>query len=409
MASTGTIEGAVTDEGIALLRRRIGFTNPTVRLGILSKPKNVTASADAIRQWAEGIGDTNPFYNDEAYATATRWGGPVAPPGFEASMGIARHPVMADAEEDARTRKALRGVGLFHAGSEHFYYRPVTPGTVLYRSQWLADVAEKAGDFAGRAVMATNAQSWWNQDDIVVATGSNWYFHGERRRRSAGEKNGADIAPFYSDEQLEEIERTYDAEYIRGADTLYLEDVSETTTLPTMVRGPLTLTDLINYNMAQGWAGYGCPPHRLARENRKRLRGFYSRNDVNAWDTVQRVHWDPAVPGDAPSRRLYDYGAMRYAMLCNYLSNFAGDDSWVFFVRYELRKFNYMGDTTWLNADIVDARVDEHLGPLIDLQVRGVNQRGQENITASATILIPSRKHGPVRLPEPPPMTPHRS
>ena len=176
-----------------------------------------------------------------------------------------------------------------------------------------------------------------------------------------------------------------------------------------MVRGPLTLTDLINYNMAQGWGGYGCPPHRLAQENRKRLRGFYSRNEFNAWDTVQRSHWDASLLEDASVDRLYDYGSMRYAMLCNYLSNFAGDDGWVFFVRYELRKFNYMGDTTWLSAEIVDARVDENLGPLIDLQVRGMNQRGQENITASATILVPSRKHGPVRLPAPPPMTPHRS
>jgi hypothetical protein len=41
--------------------------------------------------------------------------------------------------------------------------------------------------------------------------------------------------------------------------------------------------------------------------------------------------------------------------------------------------------------------------------MRGINQRGTENIRASATVLLASRTHGKVRLPPCPPMTPHRS
>jgi acyl dehydratase len=68
-----------------------------------------------------------------------------------------------------------------------------------------------------------------------------------------------------------------------------------------------------------------------------------------------------------------------------------------------------MGDTTWLTGTVTDVRVDPVLGPLIELRVVGTNQRGQENITADATILVASRVHGPVKLPTPPPVTLHRA
>jgi acyl dehydratase len=125
----------------------------------LQKPKNITASTDAIRQWAEGIGDANPLYNDPNYASKTRWEGSIAPPGFESSMGLPKHPKMPP-DDEAVTRKALRGVQLFHSGSEHFYYKPIQPGTVLYKSQWVQDVAEKMGHVTERSVLVTNAHAY---------------------------------------------------------------------------------------------------------------------------------------------------------------------------------------------------------------------------------------------------------
>jgi hypothetical protein len=38
----------------------------------------------------------------------------------------------------------------------------------------------------------------------------------------------------------------------------------------------------------------------------------------------------------------------------------------------------------------------------VDLDLRADNQRGQLTTPGHATILLPSREHGPVRLPEPP-------
>lgn len=57
---------------------------------------------------------------------------------------------------------------------------------------------------------------------------------------------------------------------------------------------------------------------------------------------------------------------------------------------------------------ISDARVDPLLGPLIEVEIKSVNQRGEENITATATILVASRETGLCKLPPQPPITPWR-
>jgi acyl dehydratase len=412
VAERGLIRGQITDHDLELMRKRIGYPNPTLRKGIITKPWNTVASGDSIRRWAECTGDMNPLYNDDVYASKTRWGAAVAPPGFEWSMGIDRAPLVPD-DLNKETHRALRGVQLFHSGAEYFYYRPVTEGIRLYKSETVADVQLKQSKFATKSVLVDNATCWWDDNENVAVTSSRWFVHLERKAVASGslvEKSNKpkDALPVYTDAELAAIDDAYEKEYLRGAATLFLEDVSVGQVLPTMVKGPLTITDMINLHMGAGWLTYGNPPYRLAYENRKRLRGFYSRNEFNSWDTVQRVHWDPGLAHSVGVKHTYDIGPMRFVMACNYLTNWAGDDSWIHRIRYELRNFNYVGDTTWINGKISDVRVDVQLGPIVEIEFNGVNQRGQENIIGSATILVSSRKSGPVRLPNPPPVTPHR-
>ena len=40
--------------------------------------------------------------------------------------------------------------------------------------------------------------------------------------------------------------------------------------------------------------------------------------------------------------------------------------------------------------------------PAVDLELAATNQRGDGHHPGHATILLPSREHGPVRLPDPP-------
>jgi hypothetical protein len=161
--------------------------------------------------------------------------------------------------------------------------------------------------------------------------------------------------------------------------------------------------------MGAGWLVYGNWPNRLAYENRKKLRGFYSRDEFNGWDTVQRVHWDKDMAEKVGVRMMYDIGPVRQFHISNFLTNFAGDDAWIHRIRFEFRRFNYIGDVTWLTGEITEARIDPVLGPLIEVKMSGTNQRGNENIRADATILLPSRANGPVVLPASPSPTKHRA
>jgi acyl dehydratase len=408
--SSGLLQGKITDETLALMRERIGYPNPTLRAGIMQRPWNSVVTPDAIYHWALGTGDGNPLYCDPDYARKSRWGKPIAPPGYEFSAGWDR-PARMPEDRFKATSKALRGVQLYYSGADQYFHRPMLEGAELYKSQWVQDVQLKESRFATRSAIVTNGLCYWDQHEEVSITGTNWYVHAERRGASKAareDKNAHDEPAFYTDEQMVEIEAAYDHEYVRGPDTLYLEDVKIGQALPRMAKGPLTVTDMINMYMACGWITYGNPPYRLAFENRKKLRGFYSRDRFNNWDSIQRVHWDQELANAVGVRMMYDIGPMRQAMLCHYCTNFAGDDGWVYRLRFSLRNFNYVGDVTWITGIISDARDDATLGPLVELHLEGTNQRGKQNMEGTATILVASRKRGPARLPPAAAMTPYR-
>jgi len=394
------LHGKITDESIDKMRLRIGYPNPTLRTGFVDWPWNEHATCDSIRKFAHGYGDLNPLYTDRTYGESTRWGGMVAPPGFEWTMGIDRSPAVPPEIAQA-TRGALRGVHLFNAGHEGWFYRPIVPDDRLFRRGVLAKVDVKESEFAGRSVIATNEHTFTDESGQVVARRRPWYIHAERREVADSGERVKDARASYTMADLEEIDAAYDAEFMRGKDTLYYEDV-ELGAGPRMVKGPFEVTDLINFFMGAGWYGYGFPALRLARENRRALRGFYSLDDFGAWDAIMRIHWQDETARMIGVTAAYDIGPVRWTWLVHYCTNFAGDDGWVYRVRGEFRKFNYIGDTTWITSEVVEKRVDPVLGPLVELAMTGVNQRGQENIRGTATILLPSRAGGPIVLPEPP-------
>jgi acyl dehydratase len=404
----GLIVEALTDQSIELMRRRIGYPNPTLRETLDLGPWNRVACEDAFRRFSICIGDNNPLYTNPDYAAASRWQGSIAPVGFEMTMGINMSRTMTPAFQ-AETRKALRGVHLFNSGTNNFYYRPIRPADQLFKSAWVASVEEKASKFANKSVLVTNEDQAWNQNGEVVTAGARCFIHTERKQASdTGGKYAKDQPPFYTDEQLQEIEDAYDNEYVRGADTLYIEDCEVGQELPRMAKGPLTVTDLINYHMAAGWKPYGNYPFRLAYEARKGARAFYTRDEFNAWDTLQRIHWEPALARQVGVQTSYDIGPMRFSMLAHYLMNFAGDDAWIYYIRSEYRSFNYIGDVTWLTGRITAVRRDEILGPLIEIDVQGISQRGAENLRGKAIILVASKATGLAQLPPAPTITPYK-
>src|SRR6185312_8852747 len=77
-----------------------------------------------------------------------------------------------------------------------------------------------------------------------------------------------------------------------------------------------------------------------------------------------------------------------------------GDDGWVFRQYDTMRKFNYIGDTQFLKGEAVGKR-SEGGRFYVDLVLEMTNQRGEKTTAGEATVMLPSREHGPVLLPRP--------
>jgi hypothetical protein len=208
------------------------------------------------------------------------------------------------------------------------------------------------------------------------------------------------LAP-YSDEQIAEIDAAYAHEQARGAEPRWFEDVAEGDSLTPLVKGPLTVTDIICWHVGMGMGLYGVRALRLAAANRRRIPRFFHRDGQNVPDVMQRVHWDPEFAKRSGNPTTFDYGRMRETWLIHLCTDWMGDDAWLWKLDCQFRRFNYIGDTQWITGTVtrkhlVDGR------PAVDVELAAHNQRGELTTPGHATILLPSRAQGAVRLPTPP-------
>ncbi|MET0713013.1 MAG: MaoC family dehydratase N-terminal domain-containing protein [Jiangellaceae bacterium] len=367
-----------------------------------SLPEHLTsATHDTLRNFAESYGDPNPLFGDEEYGDQTRWRSQIAPP----LIGVAvNKPLLGDKRTPEQRRPSFRNIHVFISGSSWDLYRPVKPGDTLYQFEGYENVEVKESEFAGTSVIITRRHVRMNQHAEVVSVARMIAIHAERKSATDREQSGGKPLEFstYTSDDIAAIDVLYDAETIRGADKRYYEDVQIGDSLGPMAKGPLTTTDIVVFHAG----GYGFTPYkictgRIAYENRKRIAPFYVPNEAGIPDVAQRVHWDNDWARKIGTARSYDYGIQRDCWLTHLLTDWMGDDAWL--VRYssQMRKFNYHGDWHLLTGEIVGKRT-ENGNHVVDVELRGTNQRGEVTCPATATIALPTREGGEVALPEVP-------
>ncbi|MGW0808971.1 FAS1-like dehydratase domain-containing protein [Nonomuraea sp. NPDC002799] len=360
------------------------------------------AGADGLRNFARGYGDDNPLFCDPDYGRTTRWGGQIAPP----MIGIAlATPLLGDRlPEDVRkaTKGLFSGVHLFVSGQSTEWHRPVYPGDELYSFGGLESVQEKRSEFAGRSVIRVSRQVRMNQRAEVVSVSRTILIATERKKSRERGKYMAIEPATYTPEQIAEHDAIYAAEKPRGTEPRYFEDVEVGEELPKMAKGPLTLTEIICFHAGgYGFAPYNISASRLGYQNRRRIPKFYIDNAAGIPDVAQRLHWENDWAQSIGNPMAYDYAVMRECWLTHFLTDWIGDEGWILRQHDEMRKFNYVGDAHVISGEVVAMRFTDGRGE-VDIEFRATNQRGQVTAPASATVLLPSREHGPVPLPEPP-------
>jgi len=393
---------AITDEGIAQLRRRIGVPRPHS-----APPHYLAPNTDTFRIVANAYGDDNPLWCDPAYAEATRWGGAIASPHLVGGDTLVGEDEVTKLEGEVRELMKgdpLGGVHAFYSGSAREWWNPMYPNTRVTRRNALVGVLDKQSDFAARAVHEWFGEVFAAVDGPVLSAQYRLMIRAEREKAVERKKNDdIEIRP-YTDDELAAIDEVLstERERRRGAEPRWFEDVGIGDEVGPLVKGPLRVTDMVVWHTGMGMGLYGVRALRLAYDQRKRMPKFFRPDDLNIPDVQQRLHWDPEWAKAAGNPTSYDYGRMRETWLIHLCTDWMGDDAWLWKLDCQMRKFNYVGDTHWMRGKVTAKYLAEGDRPAVDLEIWGENQRGEITTPGHATILLPSREHGAVRLPETP-------
>ena len=377
MTSTTRLFPKVTDETLGELRRRIGMPiTDTV------EPWCHEATRDNIRHYAHGIGDDNPLWCDPAYAAKTRFGTIVAPPSF----------LFATDRIISGYVGGMPGVHAMWAGADWTWHLPLKRNDEITTEAHLKDLIEHQTRFAGRAVQQIYHVKFFNQRRELVAEADSWCFRTDRdHAREEGTKYKdvkAKPQRVYTQAELDKIYNLYAAEKVRGATPRYFEDVTVGEKLPSMAKGPMTVTGFIAY--AQGWGGLYIRANKLAWKMIHRHKGLGIPNRFGIPDCPERVHWeqDFALMVGAPGA--YDYGPERCSWLTHHMTNWMGDDGFLRRATCKIRRHNPEGDLLFIDGSVTGKRVEGDRN-LVDITQEARNQDGELSVIGTGTVELPAK------------------
>lgn len=368
----------ITPEGIESLRQRIG-----VKIENTVEPWCYEATRDNIRHYAHGIGDDNPLWCDPEYAKTTKFGDVVALPSF----------LFATNRIISGYVGGLPGVHAMWSGADWTWHKPVLRNTEIRTEAYLKDLVEHDTRFAGRAVQQTYHVDFFDAETgDMLAEADSWCF---RTDRDEARENGTKYTEarskeirVYTQEELDEYTKHYASEVIRGAETRYWDDVAEGENLPTMVKGPMTVTGFIAY--AQGWGGLYIRANKLAWKLQQKHPGAGIKNRFGIPDCPERVHWEEEFALEVGAPGAYDYGPERNSWLTHQLTNWMGDDGFLRKASCQVRRHNPEGDIILINSKVTRKFIegDRHL---VEIEQLAVQQDGELSAKGTAIVELPKR------------------
>jgi acyl dehydratase len=367
----------ITDQALDALRSRINMPIENTL-----EPWCHEATRDNIRHYAHGIGDDNPLWCDPAYAAKTQYGGIVALPSF----------LFATSRIVSGYVGGISGVHAMWAGSDWTWHKPVLRNQEIRTEAWLKDLIEHQTRFAGRAVQQIYHVKFFNPDGDLVAEADSWCFRTDRdQAREEGTKYSelrSRPPHIYTDADLQRVYKLYEAEEVRGSRKRYWQDVAVGEALPTMAKGPMTVTGFIAY--AQGWGGLYIRANKLAWRQVSHHPGLGIPNRFGIPDCPERVHWeqDFALMVGAPGA--YDYGPERCSWLTHHLTNWMGDDGFLRKASCKIRRHNSEGDMLFIDGKVTRKFQQDGRG-LVEIEQAAHNQDGELSILGSGVVELPSR------------------
>lgn len=377
--------GTITDERIAEAEKLVGVPLRRERMQWIE-----TATRDAIRHFAWGVGDNNPLWLDRDYARQSRWGAIIAP------------PCILYAVDNTVVAPKLAGVQWIYAGTSWTWFEPVRIDDTFRVEARLLKQEVKSGRRFPRWVLQTGEVRYFNQRGSLVAKALARCARTPRGDRLAQVGGSAAMQTQeqhrYTSEELEEIERQVLAEPRTGDQLLWWEDVEVGAEIPGVVRGPLSIIDIMAwYSAQQGAQPYG-GVHGDAIRYRRCHRDYHINEQTGARETAGRGHLEAATGRDVGMGGVYDIGPQRISWAQHMLTNWIGDHGFLHTLDVDLLKPNLVGDTLWWSGKVTEKFVRDNAA-VVCLELQATNQVGVLSARGSASVVLPSTQHGPVALP----------
>ena len=370
-------EGKFTDEMLEKMRALIG-----TELRTAGSVNNEYATRLAILRFAEGIGDDNPLWTDEAYAAGTAHGELIAPPSFIfACLGS--------------VQVGWPGLGGFHAETNMEFHHPIRVGDKITARVVFDgfDGPIDASKFAGRRIKDYLRQEYRNQNDELVATFICSRMRFERTEMQAKrESRKIELPHPWTDAELARVDADVLAESPRGAEKRYWDDVQVGDDLGIITKGPIGLTDEIAF-VASGAA----PIPRLAahgvalRRYKKHPKWAFRDPNTHALEPVYSVHYNEYAASLQGAQMAYDVGIQRTCWQIHHLTNWMGDDGFLKSLHDQYRSHVYLSDVVRLGGKVTEKLVDGDGDHVVKVETWATNQREQSVMPGSAVIRLPYR------------------
>ena len=239
----------------------------------------------------------------------------------------------------------LPGIHAMWAGARLTWHRWIRRNDEIHTEAWLHDLVPHETRFSGPAIQQIYRVNLHSQRGDLLCEAESWCFRTERdaaREQGVKYRELEDKAPrHYEKEELEAIGRLYEQESVRGATPRHFEDVEVGDELPTLVKGPMTVTGFIAF--AQGWGGLYIRANKLAWKQVREHSSLGIPNRFGIPDCPERVHWEDEFARAVGVPGAYDYGPERCSWLTHQLTNWMGDAGFLQHGHCEIRRHNPVG------------------------------------------------------------------
>lgn len=366
--------------------------------GMLKEP----VAVNDIRRWVQGMHYPNPLHYDEQWASESRFTRIVAPQSFTVATDTSHGCSPAQVGK-------IPSSHLIFGGDEWWFFGPrIEPGDHLVCHRMPYDYKVRETSFAGPTCFQRGDTLYINQRGERVAQQRSTSIRYQVREAKEKKLFKGQGDPQWSDEELlrlEDIKRGF-IQQIQDLrhDPRPFGSVKVGDKLASNVLGPHSLatftTEWRAYPMTT-WGAMAKGPTTVRAEElgyTKEMAGFEGDRRMErvnpeltdgAYYGPSRGHLQPRWAEHVGMARGYGYGASMGAWVLDYVAAWAGEWGFIRHAKASYRNPAFTGDATFIDGEVVDAKVERKRRHIVTVKVELRNQDGAQMAAGDVEVELP--------------------